>query len=156
MEEHALHPYSVRDAARLLGISGRAVRFRMESGKLTGTQIDGKWMVYLPSDEGRKETEEGRNTGSDYIVEGNSAEEAFPPPRQSVSRPPEQMQMIMNEWLAPLTAKISDQAEEIGRLKAEVVQKTHEAEALAASLDAISLESPESEVRGFWARLFGG
>jgi hypothetical protein len=40
--------YTIPDAARLLGVSGKTVRRRLLSGQLSGHKVDNKWTVVLP------------------------------------------------------------------------------------------------------------
>jgi len=155
MEEIVTHPFTVREAAKKLGISTRAVRFRMESGKLESTQIDGKWFVYLPST-GEEEASEVKENGRiSYLhsEEGKKEEEA----PQNVTVPP-QMQMIMDTWLAPIVQRVEALSRENGKLEAERELDGMEIARLKQENDTLKqqkLAEPAEAPRGFWSRLFG-
>ena len=153
---------TVNEAAEKLGITPRAVRFRLQKGTLTGMQLDGAWLVYFgetggnASVTGEKSAPETVTVVDEETEEGEEipvAEREMPLPQPP--NPERQLQAVMDSWLAPLTEKISVQAEEIGKLKAELAQAERERDAMAQALGDISQE-PELPSRGLWSRLFGG
>lgn len=105
---------SASEAARRLGISGRAVRKRIASGTLKGTMIDGAWHVRLgpepvtEPEQGRLEPERGNRSGSTPSV----------PPL--ITSPRSQFDAVMQEWIAPLAARIETLARENGELAADL------------------------------------
>jgi len=105
---------SASEAARRLGISGRAVRKRIASGTLKGTMIDGAWHVLLgpepvaEPERGRPEPEQGTRNG---------AAPSVPPLTTS---PRSQFDAVMQEWIAPLAARIETLARENGELTADL------------------------------------
>lgn len=152
---------TVKEAAEILGITPRAVRFRLQKGTLSGTQLDGEWLVYFGEKGGNATVAEEKSaaeTVTETYEETEENEETLAAAREMpLPQPPNperQLQAVMDSWLAPLTEKISTQAEEIGRLKAELAQAERERDAMAQALGDISQE-PEPVQRGFWTRLFG-
>ncbi len=154
---------TVNEAAEKLGITPRAVRFRLKKGTLVGTQLDGGWLVYLgerggnASVTGEKSapvtvTARGEETEEGEEISGGEREMPLPSPLN----PERQLQAVMDSWLAPLTEKISVQAEEIGRLKAELAQAERERDAMVQALGDISHKPEFRPAMGFWSRLFGG
>lgn len=125
---------SATEAALRLGISQRAVRKRITAGTLRGVQINGAWHVRL---------------GPEPIA----APAPFPPAPETQSRPgsgppvppvvtPAQSQItaIMDEWLAPITARVEALARENGTLAAELRHERERADRLAANLAAALAE----------------
>ncbi len=102
------------EAARRLGITGRAVRKRIAAGSLKGTMIDGVWHVRLgpepvaEPERGRPEPEQRNRSGSAPSV----------PPPTSASR--SQFDAVMQEWIGPLAARIEILARENGALTADL------------------------------------
>ncbi len=150
---------SATEAALRLGISQRAVRKRITAGTLRGVQIDGVWHVRLGP-------------------EPMAAPAPFPPapePRpRSGSGPPappvvtsaqSQITAIMDEWLAPITARVEALACENGTLAAELRHERERADRLAEDLAAALIErdalrdstAPSPTVQtvpvSIWARL---
>jgi len=156
MEEIATRPYSVLEASKKLGITTRAVRFRMESGKLEGAQIDGKWVVFLPSS-GEEEPSEMKETGRiSYLHSEEGRKEKKEEAPQAVSVPP-QMQMIMDTWLAPIVQRVEVLSRENGKLEAEreldgmeIARLREENKTLRRARTEDSATEPS-----FWARLLG-
>jgi hypothetical protein len=150
------HGVTVREAAKTLGISPRAVRFRLQKNQLKGAFLDGQWMVFLgaaidPDESPETEEVTGNFRATDYLGNGNGA-----PQSSSMVAPP--FQAVMTEWVSPLVEKISLQAEEIGKLKAENEQRDRELVALREALEAMQddISQYADEARpGFWGWLFG-
>lgn len=160
MEEIATRPYTVLEASKKLGITTRAVRFRMESGKLEGAQIDGKWVVYLPSSVDEEVSEVKENGRISYLhgEEGKKEKKEEEEPQYQPTVPP-QMQMVMDQWLAPIVARVESLSRENGKLQAEREQDGLEIARLRNELQESRKSQPQEEPvvksRGFWARLFG-
>ncbi len=105
---------AVSEAARRLGITGRAVRKRIAAGTLKGTMIDGVWHVRLgpepvaEPEPGRPEPEQRNQSRSAPAV----------PASASASR--SQFDAVMQEWIGPLAARIEALARENGALTADL------------------------------------
>lgn len=138
------HGVSVKEAATELGISPRAVRFRIKAGSLKAQQLAGQWLVYLNEETPVTEEDYRATDGNGKEPEERSLPQGFNP----------QFQAIMDTWLSPLTEKISRQSEEIGQLKAQNEQLEREKVALIEALDGDSTY-PEEPRPGFWTWLFG-
>ncbi len=64
--------YSVPEAAKLLGITERAVRKRIEAGTLLGKRNGREWVVLLPKEPVREP--KGASSGTDSEPDGTAAE----------------------------------------------------------------------------------
>ena len=90
MEGNGRKRYSVAEAAQLLGITERGVRWKLNQGQLEGIQEQKRWWVFLPevgeeeiagSEEGRKEdgsrrdeeVPEGVGSPADALPEGEGS-----------------------------------------------------------------------------------
>jgi excisionase family DNA binding protein len=103
---------SVPRAARLLGISERAVRKRIAAGTLRAEPFGRSYRIWLPEDA----PPPGPEPGPEPI------EATFRPTGASVAVSPAayaQLEAIRDRWLAPLVETIAEQAQQIGRLDAE-------------------------------------
>jgi len=146
---------SVGEAAARLGITPRAVRQRIEGGKLPGTMLDGRWYVPVDAVENRprpaqraparasrpRATDTPPAPPSPVTAHGEGASEAEAPhasptspplpPREESSRFPIQdatrasLEAVMHEWLTPLVDRIAELERERGRLLERVENAEH-------------------------------
>jgi len=109
---------SVDVAAVRLGISRNAVLQRIKRGTLSGQKVDGVWWVIVG------------DRFSGYVIDRPSGLTTEQPTDRTTDRPIDessavttaarsQLEAIRDEWLAPLVAQITEQAETIGWLTAE-------------------------------------
>ena len=115
-------PVSVPAAAQALGISERAVRKRIAAGTLRAEPFGRSYRVWLPQDAPLPGPEPGPAPGPDQGPEpGPEPIEAEYRARAVTVSPAAyaQIEAIRDQWLAPLVAQITEQAEQIGRLEAE-------------------------------------
>lgn len=151
--------FTVKEAAEHLGMTPRGVRQRISRGKLKATQLNGEWLIYLNGEQpGEREfVPENNGTGNSETVQdaaprNNGTRNV--PHYSSVTSPERQATALMEGWIAPLTKTIQEQAEEIGRLKAQLEQEQKEKAALVEVLDG-DATYPEEHRPGFWSWLFG-
>jgi len=146
---------SVGEAAARLGITPRAVRQRIEGGKLPGTMLDGRWYVPVdvienrprpaqraPARASRPRTPHAHAAPPFPVTEhGEGASEGEAPhtsptspplpPREEPSRFPMQdatrasLEAVMHEWLTPLVDRIAELERERGRLLERVENAEH-------------------------------
>ena len=115
-------PVSVPVAARTLGISERAVRKRIAAGTLRAEPFGRSYRVWLPEDAAPPGPEPGPAPGPGQGPEhGPEPIEAEYRARAVTVSPSAyaQIEAIRDQWLAPLVAQITEQAQQIGRLEAE-------------------------------------
>ena len=111
-------PVSVPVAARALGISERAVRKRIAAGTLRAEPFGRSYRVWLPEEVPPPGPEPGPARGPEHGPEPIEAQ--FRARAVTVSPAAyAQLEAIRDQWLAPLVAQITEQAERIGRLEAE-------------------------------------
>ena len=104
-------------AARALGISERAVRKRIAAGTLRAEPFGRSYRVWLP-EAPPPGPEPGPAAGPDPGPEPIEAQFRA----RAVTVSPAgyaQLEAIRDQWLAPLVAQITEQAERIGRLESE-------------------------------------
>jgi excisionase family DNA binding protein len=130
---------TINQAARRLGVSENAVRQRIKRGTLAAAKVDGLWRITLaeqPTDyqvnrpldqEGDRRTNYQSDSQTDHEVIRSSA--VSPAARA-------QLEAVRDEWLAPLVGQIREQAEEIGRLRAEREAVERQRDDLATELTA--------------------
>ncbi len=129
------------EAARRLGITGRAVRKRIAAGTLKGIMIDRVWHVRLgpepvaEPERGRPEPEQRNQTGSAPSV----------PPPASASR--SQFDAVMQEWIGPLAARIEILARENGELTADLRQEREQHAETERERDEARLKADDLAVR---------
>jgi excisionase family DNA binding protein len=130
---------SVADAAQLLGVSPGAIRKRIERGQLPARKVAGQWRVILDATgaTGHDATDTTSATRLDATTRHDRDDK-----RDSMPAPPasarEQLEAIRDEWLAPLVAQISEQAEMIGQLRERAGRLQAERDELRARLEALS------------------
>jgi len=144
---------SVEDAGKLLGVSSRTVRNWIASGKLPAISgnrgrlvaradllrigaLTGK-VPEMPED--ASISERPSDASSTELPEASSV--------ASVVTARSQLEAIRDEWLAPLVAQISDQAETIGRVTAERDQARIQAEMAALEREQIQAERDALQAR---------
>ncbi len=146
---------STTDAAHRLGISTRAVRKRIAAGTLRGQMIDGVWSVQLgpepmaAPEQGHSESELRNRPWATPDVPPLPA--PFPGQGQAIAA-------VMEQWIAPLAARIEELARENGTLTANLHQVTREREVMERERDAlrnerdslvgqiVALETPQGHV----------
>ena len=148
---------SVADAAQLLGVSPGAIRKRIERGQLPARKVAGQWRVILDTT-GHDATGTTSATRPDVTTRHDEDDK-----RDSIQAPPasarEQLEAIRDEWLAPLVAQISEQAEMIGQLRERAGRLQAERDELRARLEALSVTQvvpepqDEPQDRGFVYRV---
>jgi excisionase family DNA binding protein len=136
---------SVADAAQLLGVSPGAIRKRIERGQLPARKVAGQWRVILDTT-GHDATGTTSATRPDVTTRHDEDDK-----RDSIQAPPasarEQLEAIRDEWLAPLVAQISEQAEMIGQLRERAGRLQAERDELRTRLEVLSASQvvPESQ-----------
>ncbi len=131
----------VSEAARRLGITGRAVRKRIAAGSLKGIMIDGVWHVRLgpepvaEPERGRPEPERRNQIGSAPPV----------PPPASASR--SQFDAVMQEWIGPLAARIELLARESGELTADLRHEREQRAGVECERDEAHLKANDLAAR---------
>lgn len=162
----------MQDAALALGISISGVRRGLKSGRLKGqrkaTPQGHQWLVEVPDEQAVT----GRSPGTrvvDYPAGHRVSDQADtrvvdkavdpPPPeaqgateRGNLATRAEDMAVYSHRLLAPYVAQIAEQAEEIGRLRAELA-------AALANGRAETQSAPQAgwpERRPWWQRLLFG
>lgn len=129
------------EAARRLGITGRAVRKRIAAGTLKGMMIDGIWHVRLrpepvaEPERGRPEPERRNRSRSTPSV----------PPPASASR--SQFDAVMQEWIGPLAARIETLARENGALTADLRHEREQRAEAECERDEARLEANDLTAR---------
>ena len=162
----------VKEAATLLGIGERAVRKRIATGSLQAERVSGAWFVRLDRAEPRHGT-----SGSSSANGNRNHSTGAPVPKAS-----DQLQLVMQEWVAPLVDRIAGLERELGReqvrretaelrltevtgMTDELRRRAEEAE-VAAQILATQLAAaqaatspaeplPPPRRRSWWARLVG-
>jgi len=97
----------VPGAAEVLGLSNDAVRKRASRGTVPARKTGSRWQVGVIIDRTLTDNQPDTNRTDDLITQ----------PSESARL---QLEAIRDEWLQPLINQITDQAEEIGRLKSEI------------------------------------
>lgn len=160
---------SLAEAAELIGSTTNAVYLRVKRGSLPGYKgPDGKWYIrkedLLAGDVVEPEPEPAPD-GHDQP--GEDAEPASrrpqPGPRQQTLIPVyQQLEMIRDEWLQPLINQITEQATEIGGLKAtleireaELARLSEESAAVRAEIERLqaTASSQDTEMQMLRAQL---
>lgn len=129
----------VAEAARYFGITERAVRKRITAGKLRGLMIDRAWHVYLAEMEPISEPEQFRSSAGT----GNQASSGTVPPAPLAAQQP--AAAIMQEWIAPLAARIEVLARENGELSADLRNERKRREIIEHERDALVGERSRRE-----------
>ncbi len=169
---------AVEVAGKAAGIPARTLRHWISTGKLSA--IAGKrgklvsmgevarLAVLVGKPVGNAETPPGNPATLADQVAGKVAE-TIADTSIVTDAARQQLASIRDEWLAPMVAKITDQAQTIGRLEAERDQLRHEVEKLGrqaslalphATPSALATDTPAPPVaagvlRNWWRRLFG-
>jgi len=151
---------SVVDAAVVLGVSTDAVRKRIRRGQLTAQKVGAQWFVVLDEHPVPRQdrTESTLGTRQDKPVSRpETGQDRTGQPVAISGAAQAQLVAIRDEWLAPLVAQITEQAETIGRLTAE-------RDALQVRLSARDVEQehpptpestdPETGVQRAWWRFW--
>lgn len=138
--------YTVPQVARLLGISERAVRKRIDTGTLAAERDGRRWLVCLvaePEPEPRGTTPEPNPEPN-----GTDAEpiEADYRPVPGAARA--QLEAIRDEWLLPLVDRMAALEREAGMLTAERDAARHRAETAEAERDALTARLVALEAAG--------
>ena len=130
----------IADAAARLGVSVELLRKRAQRNTMPAYKVDGKWYVVLDVDQDGVQDIPPR---AEDVVASRTVQDGTSGPGQDGNRGAaswgvspaarSQLEAIRDEWLAPLVAQIREQAEEVGRLRAE-------REAVAAERDRLRRE----------------
>ena len=128
-------PVSLEEAADRLGITVNAVCHRLKRGTLGGHKTPAGWVVVWPP---TRATDHGPTIDAAWSVADqpttnrptNQPTKGTPAVSDAARR---QLEAIRDEWLAPMVGQIREQAEEIGRLRAE-------RQAVAEERDRLRLE----------------
>ena len=133
---------SISDAAERLGVGVELLRKRAQRGTMPAYKVDRKWYVVLDVD---RDGVQDIPPGSEDVL-SRTVRSGTSGPGQDGSRgeapagvsPAARSQLgaIRDEWLAPLIAQIREQAEEIGRLRAERDAAAAERDRLRAERDS--------------------
>ena len=141
---------STGEAARLAGVNARTIRRWIERGYLP-SETGGNGALVSPSDLPAAKAAADRAAGGGRPAnmdpgtrpDARPHQDARPPGHPSDTLPApshnarDQLEAIRDEWLAPLVAQISEQAETIGGLRAE-------RDALRSRLSALEAHQAES------------
>ena len=172
--------YSVPAVARMLGISERAIRGRIERGSLTAELTDGQWRIpisALPKNNDKGGTLGGtpRGMSDDAGGMGGTSDE-MDTASLIDARQQAQADAVLQRVLAPFIEQLTATNQELGQVRAERDAAIAERDRLQAAYDAAEasirrnvpqntevrpekLESPHMAAnhaeRGFWQRLFG-
>jgi len=119
----------VAEAARHFGITERAVRKRIVAGTLHGVMIDRAWHVSIT--EPSEEPEQGRSSGGSRNRNSSGPVPLAPVPVQT------QMHVLMQEWIAPLAARIEALAGENGELRADLRHEQERREVIERERDEL-------------------
>ena len=119
----------VAEAARHFGITERAVRKRIVAGTLHGVMIDRAWHVSIT--EPPEEPEQGRSSVGSRNRNSPGPVPLAPVPVQT------QMNALMQEWIAPLAARIETLAGENGALRADLRHEQERREAIERERDEL-------------------
>ncbi len=149
---------TIPEAARRLGISRQAVRRRLKAGELTGRQVPRPqghiWLIALPEGAG---TSRQVSTGADtyrHVPTGAAQEVPASPQMAMQTARAHEMAEYTAALLEPLHARLAEQAEELGRVKAELEQaRAQLAEATSTNGRVHENAAPEGERRSWWQRL---
>jgi len=180
MSEDVADHVAIELAGKAAGIPARTLRHWVASGKLSAIAGKRGKLVSMGEVE-RLAALVGKQVGNATGVDGNPATFAEDVAGNVADRLADsavvsdaarnQLAAIRDEWLAPLVAQLTDQAETIGRLAAERDQLRAERDALRsqavpqpsseAPTIVVMTETPEPQhrVEGLWQRLrrvFGG
>lgn len=176
--------YSVPAVARMLGISERAIRGRIERGSLTAELTDGQWRIpisALPKNNDRGGTSGGTLGGtlrgmSDDAGGMGGTSDGMDTASLIDARQQAQADAVLQRVLAPFIEQLTATNQELGQVRAERDAAIAERDRLQAAYDAAEasirrnvpqdteirpekLESPHTAAnhaeRGFWQRLFG-
>jgi len=115
--------YSVPAVARMLGISERAIRGRIERGSLTAELTDGQWRIpisALPNDKPEGGTLGGtsRGTPNDVSGMGGMADGMDTAPLVD-ARQQAQADAVLQRVLAPFIEQLTVTNQELGQVRAE-------------------------------------
>ena len=146
---------AVREAAARLGITPRAVRQRIEDGRLVGTMIDGRWYVPLASVEDARSMPHSARPGPSTppsvrtMTEQGEETPSVPPPMREeapMSAGPllpdatrASLEAVMREWLTPLVDRIAELERERGHLE----ERAHASEERAVVAEAARTRAEE-------------
>ncbi len=98
---------TLTEAAAILGISRDALKKRVQRGAIPAYKDEtGAWRVVLPA--GETDGDMSRDSGEGHV------------PGQMSPAVPDQLSIVMDQWLRPLVDRIAEQAEEIGGLRADL------------------------------------
>jgi len=150
---------SIAEAADHLGISENAVRQRIKRGTLPAAKVDGIWSVTIIDHAADRPPTSGRDHEAGYQ---NRPPGGYEPTSIPAVSPAARAQLaaIRDEFVQPLVEQIAAQAEQIGRLSAEVDQLRAQAaadEAACGPETAQDAPAPaamgQDTARGVWDRL---
>ena len=153
---------TIAEAADYLGVSENAVRQRIKRGTIEATKVDGLWRVQIHDHQTDQEPASGRDQEVAYPHRLAGDQEADPPPTTVPMVSPAaraQLAAIRDELVQPLVDQIAAQAEQIGRLTAELDQMRAQAaaeEAATRPQEAQAAPAPaamQDPPRGLLARL---
>jgi len=98
---------TLTEAATTLGISRDALKKRVQRGGIPAYKDEsGAWRIVLPT----------RDTDGDMSRDKGKGNV----PGQMSPAVPDQLSIVMDQWLRPLVDRIAEQAEEIGGLRADL------------------------------------
>lgn len=141
--------YSVPQVARMLGISERAVRKQIETGKLSAERDGNRWLIALAEPDSVPDPEP-RGTGA-VPSEPKRGTESEPIDVDYRPVAAEASQRYLDElrdiWLMPLIHENGDLRERIGRLEAERDALQREHDELRATLKTIEARPATTQVR---------
>jgi len=129
----------VAEAARHFGITERAVRKRIVAGTLHGVMIDRAWHMSSTGPSG--EPEQGRSSAGSRNRNSSGPVPLAPVPVQT------QMNVLMQEWIAPLAARIEALAGENGELRADRRHEQERREAIERERDELRARLAAAEDR---------
>ena len=133
--------YSVPQVARMLGISERAVRKQIESGKLHADRAGRRWIITLAEPKSDQGSESCGNPAIPEDVTSGTEEEPIEVDYRSGATEASQRYLaeLRDQWLMPLIRENGELQKTIGRLEAEREQLRSERDELRARLKPILL-----------------
>jgi len=154
---------SVEDAGKLLSVSSRTVRNWIASGKLPaisgnrGRLVTRADVLRIGSLTGKVPEDAESSSVSAMSSDTSSAELPEDASVASVVTARSQLEAIRDEWLAPLVAQITEQAETIGRVTAErdaLQARLRDVEAQQAQSPATTVPPPGTATQRVWWRVW--
>lgn len=148
---------STEDAARILGVSVRTVRRRIDTGALKGERVDGShaYRVWVDSPEaGDTSAADDRARGGESASAPDNASSAQDG-EQLPTVPGDALSWVLADHLAELTRANAELVKRIEQLAAENGAYKERIRTLEAQAAALPAGEPVTVRRAWWQRLLG-